>query len=285
MPVRLRALSPGEFIRNHLMAVGGMDYPQAIHRAYKDYLEALGYKNGACRATISNYIWVANKLGLVEFDHAEMAERWGAVVDGVTVPRGYVRESRPQAPSPRHYYRILDPTDSRWVGLQQRYRESIGLPVRPPAPPRPPKPPKPPVPPKPPKVKPPPKPPKPPKVKPPKPPKPPAVLAAPYEERVPAILAMLDELERSPSMELIGEIENQLLDLGEDVIEVLPKAKGAERDKLAFLNMSIRQALEHLGLIGYSLEILVAETLPARIEVARESFRAALRVVREDLAL
>lgn len=136
MPIRVRALPPGEFIRNHLVAVGGVDYVQAVHKAYKTYLKAQGL-NGVSRETTSKYFWLANKLGLIEFDHAETSERWGAVVDGVTVPPAYVRESRPQAPSPRHYYRIIDPTDDRWIRLEASYRESIGIEV-PPMMPRPP---------------------------------------------------------------------------------------------------------------------------------------------------
>ena len=163
MPVRVRALPPGEFIRNHLVSAGGIDYPQSIHRAYKAYLKAQGLKDGCSRASMSAYIWRANKMGLIEFDHAEAPAYWNAIEDGIEVPPGYIRESRPQAPSPRHYYRILDPTDSRWIRLEASYRESIGLevppmaprePIRPPAPPkvRPPKvkkPPKPKPPPKP----------------------------------------------------------------------------------------------------------------------------------------
>ncbi|KKK74806.1 hypothetical protein LCGC14_2880050, partial [marine sediment metagenome] len=42
MPVRVIAKPPGEFISGHLQEVGGMDYPQAIYRAYKAYLEAQG---------------------------------------------------------------------------------------------------------------------------------------------------------------------------------------------------------------------------------------------------
>ena len=138
MPVRVRALPPGEFIRNHLVDVGGVDFVQSIYNAYKDYLKVQGLRDGISRATMSNYIYLANRLGLVVFDHAEASERWGAVVDGVVVPTGYVRESRPRAPSPRHYYRIVDPGDPRWVRLQASYRQSIGLPVGPPFPIQPP---------------------------------------------------------------------------------------------------------------------------------------------------
>ncbi len=141
MPLRLTAKGPGEFIRDHLVDAGGMDYPQSIHRAYKAYLRDRGFRNGASRASVSKYIWLANKLGLVAFDHAEAVEYWNGVVDGAEPLPEYVRESRPHAPSPRHYYRILDPADPRWIRLEASYRESIGLEV--PAVPKPRKPPEP----------------------------------------------------------------------------------------------------------------------------------------------
>ncbi|KKM22503.1 hypothetical protein LCGC14_1624740, partial [marine sediment metagenome] len=105
MPLRLTAKGPGEFMRDHLVDAGGMDYPQSIHKAYKAYLRDRGFRNGASRASMSKYIWLANQLGLIAFDHAEPPEYWNAVEDGVEVPPEYVRESRPHAPSPRHYYR------------------------------------------------------------------------------------------------------------------------------------------------------------------------------------
>lgn len=133
MPVRVRAMPPGEFIRNHLRDVGGVDYVQAVHKAYKAHLRSVGL-NGISRLTTSKYFWLANKMGLIVFDHAEPSAYWNAVVDGVRVTRAYRRESRPRAPSPRHYYRIIDPTDPRWVRLEASYRESIGIPVPPPFP-------------------------------------------------------------------------------------------------------------------------------------------------------
>ncbi|KKK78246.1 hypothetical protein LCGC14_2845470, partial [marine sediment metagenome] len=123
-------------MRDHLVTAGGMDYPQAMFKAYKAHLKAEGLKDGCSRASWSRYIWLANRIGLIEFDHAEAPTYWNAIADGVEVSADYVRESRPQAPSPRHYYRILDPNDPRWIRLEASYRESIGFQV-PPAMPRP----------------------------------------------------------------------------------------------------------------------------------------------------
>ncbi|KKL23347.1 hypothetical protein LCGC14_2426260, partial [marine sediment metagenome] len=114
-------------MRDHLVAAGGMDYPQAMYRAYKEHLKAEGLKDGCSRSSWSKYTWLANRLGLIEFDHAEAPAYWNGIVDGVDVPTGYERESRPQAPSPRHYYRIVDPNDPRWIRLEASYRESIGF--------------------------------------------------------------------------------------------------------------------------------------------------------------
>lgn len=286
MPIRVMALPPGEFIRRHLVDMGGMDYVQAIHKAYKAHLRAQGLKDQACRASMSVYIWQAHQIGLIVFDHASPPERWGAIEDGVSVHPGYVRESRPYAPSPRHYYRIVDPTDPRWVRLGASYRESIGLPVVPPAVPRPPpvarvpRVPKPPKPPKPPKV---PKPLKPPKV--PKVPKVPRVpvSAAPYEARALEIAALVEQLPAAPSLEAIGEIENLLVDLGYEVIAATRKAKGVERERLSALNTRLRHALEVIGPLRASLHALRSETLPRRIETAQRSLAATVRLIIEAL--
>ncbi|KKL80845.1 hypothetical protein LCGC14_1844310 [marine sediment metagenome] len=286
MPVRVRANPPGEFIRDHLVAAGGMDYPQSIHRAYKAYLRDRGL-DGASRASMSKYIWLANQLGLVAFDHAEPSEYWNAVEDGVEVPPEYVRESRPHAPSPRHYYRILDPGDPRWIRLEASYRESIGLEVRPMAPRPPVRPPAPPPAKPPPKVKRPKveKPPKVPKKPPAKPPRPtPAERVAPYEERVGVIIATLEELETSPSLEAVEDIENRLLDLGEDVVGAMAKARGTERTLLGNINSRLRSALEEMGLLRSSVERVLAAAEPAQRIRAEAALRAAIRVFRENLA-
>ncbi|GAI71779.1 unnamed protein product, partial [marine sediment metagenome] len=57
MPVRARAKPPGEFMRDHMVAAGGMDYPQAMYKAYKEHLKSMGLRDGCSRASWSRYIW------------------------------------------------------------------------------------------------------------------------------------------------------------------------------------------------------------------------------------
>jgi len=284
MPVRVRAKPPGEFMRDHMVAAGGIDYPQSMYRAYKTYLKAQGLRDGCSRASWSKYIWLANKMGLITFDHAEAPAYWNAIENGVEVPVAYTRESRPQAPSPRHYYRIVNPTDSRWIRLEASYRESIGIEV-PPAFPR--------VPIKaaPPPVK------KPPKAKLPKPapakpprvvkPKPPTAeeKVQPYEERIGLILAALSELETAPTLEKVAEIEDGLIILGEDVLEVAEKARGREKTLLSNIAVRWRTAIEEMPLLRSSVQrVQAAETKTERAR-AEAALRAAVRVVAEDLSI
>lgn len=282
MPVRVRALPPGEFIRNHLVDVGGVDYPQAVLKAYKLYLKAQGLKDGISHSTMSHYFYLANRLGLIEFDRAEPTERWGAVVDGVLVPEAYTRESRPLAPSPRHYYRILDPADPRWVRLEASYRQSIGIEVPPPFPRVPIKPPPPPKVEKPPK-KPPPKPPRKPRVVPPRPPTP-REKVAPFEARMAGISAKLDELEMAPTQARVEDFTEEIITLGEEVVEAGAKARGVERTLLGNLNTRIRQGLDHINLLRTSVARVLEARTAAERERARAALRAAIRVVQEDLA-
>ena len=279
MPVRVRAKPPGEFMRDHLVAAGGIDYPQSMYKAYKNHLKAEGLEDGCSRASWSRYIWLANRIGLIEFDHAEAPAYWNAIQDGLEVPANYVRESRPQAPSPRHYYRILDQNDPRWIRLEASYRVSLGF-VVPPAMPRPA--------PKPPKEK------KPPKPKPkpePKPRKirvvPPTLIAEekvrPYEERVGLIVATLSEMGASPSLELVAEIENSTLDLAEDVVEAADKAKGTERTLLSNISLRLQQTLEDMMLLRSSVQRYQSSETDAERERNMPSLEAAIRVVNEDL--
>jgi len=282
MPIRVRAKPPGEFMRDHLVAAGGMDYPQSIYNAYKLYLRAQGLKDGCSRASMSKYIWLANKLGLIVFDHAEAPAYWNGIVDGVEVPVSYVRESRPQAPSPRHYYQIVDPHDDRWIRLEASYRESIGIEV-PPMVARPPI--------RPPKVeKPPPKPKRKPKPKPPRKvrvvkPKPPTAeeKVRPYEERIGLLLATLSELETTPTLEAVAELENMALGLAEDVVEAGLKARGTERTLLGNISLRMRATLEEMSLLRNSVSRYLASKTDAERERNMAALRAAIRVIREGL--
>ena len=282
MPVRVLAKPPGEFMRDHMVAAGGMDYPQAMFKAYKAHLKSVGLKDGCSRESWSRYIWLANRLGLIVFDHAEASAYWNGVVDGVDVPTGYERESRPQAPSPRHYYKITDPTDGRWIRLEASYRESIGFEVPPPAPRPVPKPPK--VKKAPPKPKPPPepKPPRKPRVVKPKPPTA-EEKVRPYEERIGLILATLAELETEPTYETVAEIENMALGLAEDVVEAAGKARGTERTMLGNINVRMRSTLEEMSLLRNSVGRYLASKIAVERERNMAALRAAIRVVREDL--
>lgn len=289
MPIRVRAKPPGEFIRDHLVAAGGIDYPQSIYKAYNSYLRSQGLKNGCNRASMSKYIWLANKMSLIQFDHAEAPAYWDGIRNGVELPDTYVRESRPQAPSPRHYYRIVDPNDDRWIRLEASYRKSLGMevppmaprpPIRPPAPPELKEKPKA-------KVKPPPK---PKKAKPTR--KPPAVKPKPstaaekvrqYEEKVGLIIATLSELEVTPTLKTVAEIENMTLDLGEEVVKAARKAKGTERTRLSGLSLRLRPTLEDMPLLRSSVQRVLGSKTPTEVERSMASLRAAIRVVNENL--
>ncbi len=129
MPQRADASPPGKFIRDHLVDAGGVDYIQSIYRAYRKHLSLLKIRSKASRQSFSSYIWVANRMGLIVFDHAESQSRWGSVVDGEEVEKGYTKDPRPLAPSPRHYYRLVNDQDPRWLDMSRSYREMMGLPV------------------------------------------------------------------------------------------------------------------------------------------------------------
>lgn len=134
MPVRNQALPPGAFIASHMQEVGGVDYCQATYKAYKTYLENQGIKKIPSREAMSKYFWLARKMGLIVFDHAESAAYWNAQVNYPRITVRYRPEPRPRAPSPRHYYRIIDAQDPRWYRIEASYRQSIGIEVNPPFP-------------------------------------------------------------------------------------------------------------------------------------------------------
>ena len=289
MPVRVRAKPPGEFIRDHMSEAGGMVYPQSIFNAYKLYLKTQGLKDGLTRATMSHYIYLANRIGLIEFDHAESPSRWNGMEPGFEVPDGYKRERRPFAPSPRHYYRILDPTDNRWIRLEASYREGIGLevgpmaprpPIRPPAAEEAPPPPR----------KAPPKKAAPPKAKVARKPRvkkapapTPEEKVQPYEEAIGLIVATLAELESVPSKETVIEVESRLLDLGEEVVAAADKARGTEKTLLSLIVSRSTRALDEMTLLRSSVDRALESKTPTERERNTAALRAAIRVVTEEL--
>jgi hypothetical protein len=289
MPVRVKAKPPGEFIRDHLVDVGGVDYVQGIHREYKKYLKAQGLDHTSCRETMSKYIWLAKKLGLVVFDHAETPAYWDAVVEGVRVPANYNPGGRPRAPSPRHYYRIVNEDLDIWLRLEASYRESIGIPVPPPFPRVPYVPPTPAeqvaeeIAPTPKKKRRKPTKSKATKVTKPKPAQTAEEVAIPFETRMQTLASALDQLERTPDLELYQAIAEEILAVREDVFAELEGKRGVVRDRLQGIYDIMDHALNDYELVRTALLAYSRETLAARRATAEQAFQSAIRVVREDL--
>ncbi|GAH78025.1 unnamed protein product, partial [marine sediment metagenome] len=93
----------------------------------------------------------------------------------------------------------------------------------------------------------------------------------------------LSELEASPSMELVAEIENEALGLSEDVLEAARKARGTERTLLSGINVRVLAALGEIPLIRNSVARYLASVTPTERERNMAALRAAIRVIREDL--
>mgnify|MGYP001566259242 FL=1 len=283
MAVRLNARPPGEFIRDHLLSVGGVDFVQSIFNAYKMHLRSAGIKNLASRAALSNYIWLCNKMGLVVFDHASAVDHWDGMQDGMEPPATYVRESRPQAPSPRHYYRLVNAADPRWINLQASYRESIGLPRVAPRKPR---------------VKPVEAPPPvevaPPRRRPGRPPKPRVEAAPPakvpavpearereeMESLVSQIQTVLDESNRAPTLKklkiLMAQLNEDMVEGVEDIEAAIEEYEGIQREGLtpeeyrderetAF--QDIQDATQGLALIEKEEEVVPAPPKARKVTV------------------
>ncbi len=297
MPVRVRAIPPGEFIRNHLRDVGGIDYIQAVHKDYKAYLLSVGLRNGSTRESMSKYFWLARKLGLIVFDHAEAVAYWDAQVNVTRVPRNYQPFGRPRTPNPRHYYRLVDENDPRWVRLEASYRESIGIPV-PPAMPRVPWEPKPalypmgtvpieeeitppveeaaPI--KKPRI------PKAAKVPKPAKSKTAQEVLIPFEARVDRVTQALGQLAKTPDIRLANAIEAELIALSGDAAKAALTAKGVTQERLLGIVSVVRTAADDYPLVLSSLRSWGRETLPARQRTALGSLQAAIRVVSEGLS-
>jgi len=109
----------------------------------------------------------------------------------------------------------------------------------------------------------------------------------PYERRVDTLfrelLPLVDELERSPSMETVGRLERQLQGLRREVASARAPTSGVERAKFSDLIERLSSAINRVGLVRDSLMRIERETLPMRIETAKRSFLAAIRVLREYL--
>ncbi|GAI93342.1 unnamed protein product [marine sediment metagenome] len=114
-------------------------------------------------------------------------------------------------------------------------------------------------------------------------PRPPSVTAAPYERRAAGLLPLVDELERSPSMEAVGRLEDDLHDLAEEVIGARALTYGIEATRFSDLHSRLASTIEEVVLARAAIESMERETLPMRIEAARRGFLLRTQAMRENL--
>lgn len=111
----------------------------------------------------------------------------------------------------------------------------------------------------------------------------PRVIAAPYERRAAGLLTLVDELERSPSMETVGRLEDELHDLAGEVGGAAALTSGFEREKLTDLYAKLSTVIQDAAVARAAIETMERETLPMRIESGRRAFSSAIRLLRRDL--
>ena len=111
----------------------------------------------------------------------------------------------------------------------------------------------------------------------------PRVTAASYERRAAGLLPLVDELERSPSMETVGRLEDELHDLAEEVIEARALTYGIEATRFSDLHARLATTIEDVVLARAAIESMKRETLPMRIEAARRGFLLRVQEARENL--
>ena len=114
-------------------------------------------------------------------------------------------------------------------------------------------------------------------------PRPPSVTAAPYERRVAGLLPLVDELERSPSMETVGILEDELHDLAGEVIGARALTYGIEATRFSDLHSRLASTIEEVVLARAAIESMERETLPMRIEAARRGFLLRIQAMRKNL--
>ena len=114
-------------------------------------------------------------------------------------------------------------------------------------------------------------------------PRPPSVTAAPYERRAAGLLPLVDELERSPSTETVGILEDELHDLVGEVIGARALTYGIEATRFSDLHSRLASTIEDVVLARAAIESMERETLPMRIEAARRGFLLRIQAMRENL--
>ncbi len=132
MPVRLNVMSPGEFVRDHILAQPeGREYIGGMFAAYKEHLRSAGARKLPCRSSFSSLVWMLKEVGAMEFVGAEAISF--TEDDPDPLPAGY--EPGCAFPSPRHYYVVVDPDHPGFDAPRATWNAARGFPP-PTAPPR-----------------------------------------------------------------------------------------------------------------------------------------------------
>jgi len=123
----------------------------------------------------------------------------------------------------------------------------------------------------------------------------PMVTTAPYERRVAGLLPLVDELERSPSMETVGILEDELHDLAGEVIGARALTSGIEAGKFSDLHARLASTIRDVVLVRAAIESMeqglirdpwtgeIRPIRPMEKEAARRDFLSMIQAMREDL--
>lgn len=132
MPARLGVMSPGEFVRDHILAQPeGREYIGGMFAAYKAHLREAGARKLPCRSSFGALVWMLKEVGAMEFVGAEAISFTDDDPD--PLPAGY--EPGCAFPSPRHYYVVVDPDHPGFDAPRAVWNAARGFPP-PTAPPR-----------------------------------------------------------------------------------------------------------------------------------------------------
>jgi len=262
--LRLNAVTPGAFIRDHLAATGA-DYTGAIFKAYKKYLRGQGVRFLPSRDAMNKYMFMARRLGLIQFESVQAIERWGNIENLEIEEPETGGCCPPGCPSPRHYYRIVNPADPRWDALEQAYRGTLGgksTTTRPPVPTEATEP----------SIE-------PPVTKKPKKPRKPKVVREPVEnfsEKMEAVRAAIRGLAKAPSPEGVASVAGMVANLRLEMQKGIRGRTGKDFDVMNALNDKLSHADDYLQAVGNALTTLAGEKLVYRQKALINSVNASL---------
>lgn len=123
----------------------------------------------------------------------------------------------------------------------------------------------------------------------------PRVTAASYERRAAGLLPLVDELERSPSMETVGRLEDELHDLAGEVIGARALTSGIEAGKFSDLHARLASTIENVALVRAAVESMerglirdpwtgeIRPIRPMEKETARRDFLSMIQDLRKNL--